>query len=194
MTLPLKPKRGGFVRPFYRGIFIRDYLMGRGPHGSTSIDPDIGAPQSDIFREYKQALIKATAMDRAIRMEEKNAKREKRAISPDNIEKLAERYLSRLPYKASGCRYHSFVVFFAELRQLGWVEPTGKEEPSDFQTNYPPGPPRRYYRLTKAGRQASDADWSNPQAALYGRSKKPRKAVQGEPGISLSLPRQSPKA
>ncbi len=48
------------------------------------------------------------------------------------------------------------------------MEATGREEASTYQDRYPSGPPRRYYRLTRAGRTASDAAWANPQAALYG--------------------------
>ena len=167
MTLALRPKRGGFLRAFGCGWFIRAYLAGNGPHGSPAIDPAIGAPQSDIFRYYKLALITATAEDRAARHEEKQARREKRAISPENIEELTSRYVTRTPYKANGCRYHSFVVYFSTLRRLGWVEPSGKEEPSTFQDHYPAGYPRVFYRLTDAGRAASDAAWANPQLALY---------------------------
>ena len=112
--------------------------------------------------------MKATALDRAVRTEEKRARREQRPINPDNIEELAEKYLARLPYKAWGCRYHSFVVYFSNLQRLGWVEATGREEPSSFQEHYPPGPPRRYFRLTEAGRGASETAWANPYLALYG--------------------------
>jgi len=77
--------------------------------------------------------------------------------------------VARSPYKASGCRYHSFVVYFSTLQRLGWVEPSGKEEPSTFQTHYPPGPARRYFRLTDVGRAASDEAWANPHLALYGK-------------------------
>jgi len=63
---------------------------------------------------------------------------------------------------------HSFVVYFSNLQRLGWVEFSGREEPSMFQEHYPPGPPRRYFRLTKAGREATEAAWSNPLFALYG--------------------------
>jgi len=164
----LKPVRGGFLRPFGCGWFIREFLMGNGPYGSPAIHPEVGAPQADIFREYKMALMRATALDRATRTEEKRARREKRPINPDNIEKLAERYLARMPYKAQGARFHSFVVYFSTVQRLGWVEATGKEEPSEFQEPYPEGQPRRYFRLTKAGRQASEADWANPHLALYG--------------------------
>jgi hypothetical protein len=167
---PLRPARGGFLRPFGCAWFIREFLLGHGPNGSPKIDPDVGAPQADIFHHYKLALMRATALDRAVRTEEKRARREKRPISPDNIDKLAETYLARMRYKAQGCRYHSFVVYFSNIVRLSWVEPTGREERSAFQEHYPPGPPRRYFRLTKAGRAASDAAWANPHLALYGGS------------------------
>ncbi|MFC1930334.1 hypothetical protein ACFLWE_00330, partial [Chloroflexota bacterium] len=70
-----------------------------------------------------------------------------------------------------GCRYHSFVVYFSNLQKLGWVEESGKEEPSSFQDHYPPGPPRRYFRLTKEGKKAGKAAWKNPHRALYGGDK-----------------------
>lgn len=156
------------MRAFGCGWFIREFLIGNGPNGSPTIDPTMGAPQSDIFHYYKMALIRATAEDKATRQEEKQARHEKRAISPDNIEELIERYLARSPYKASGCRYHSFVVYFSNLQRLGWVEPTGHEEPSAFQDYYPQGPPRKYFRLSATGIAAPAAAWSNPLLALYG--------------------------
>jgi len=166
--LPLKPIRGGFLRPFGCGWFIREFLLGHGPEGSPKIDPNIGAPQAEIFYHYKVALRRATAVDRATRVEERRAKRENRAIEPANIEKLTRWYLSRMPYKAQGCRYHSFVTYFSNLQRLGWVEPSGKEERSSFQDSYPPGNPRKYFRLTQAGRAAGDAAWSDPRLSLYG--------------------------
>jgi len=166
----LRPARGGFLRPFGCGWFIREFLLGHAPDGSPVVNPDVGAPQADIFYYYKMALRKATALDKATRMEERKARREKRSISPDNnIEKLTGKYLARMSYKANGCRYHSFIVYFSILHRLGWVELTGREEPSAFQGNYPPGPPRRYYRLTPAGRDAGEAAWSNPHSTLYGK-------------------------
>ncbi|MCX5999178.1 MAG: hypothetical protein NTU41_06165 [Chloroflexi bacterium] len=168
MVKPLRPHRGGFLRPFGCGWFIREFLLGKGPEGSPPIDPAVGAPQADLFYFYKMALIQATALDRATRHEERQAKRENRAISPDNIETLSRNYLARTPYKSSGCRFHSFVVYFSNLQRLGWVEFTGTAEPSAFQQNYPPGPARRYFHLTDAGKAASDEAWANPYAALYG--------------------------
>ena len=170
VTEPLRPSRGGFLRPFGCGWFVQEFLLGHGPDGSPRIDPDVGAPQADIFHHYKLALMRATALDRATRGEEKKARREKRPISPDNIDKLTERYLTRMRYKAQGCRYHSFVVYFSNLRRLGWVEPTGREEPSAFQDHYPPGQPRKYFRLTDVGKAASEVAWANPLLALYGGS------------------------
>ena len=167
MTLPLKPKRGGFLRPFGCGWFIREYLLGKGPYGSPKIEPEIGTPQAVIFHDYKLALMRATAFDRATRLEEKKARRKQRRVNPDNIESLAQRFLSRMPYKAQGCRYHSFVVYFSNLQRLGWVELTGKETLSSFQDHYPKGQPRRYFRITKVGKEASDVDWANPLRALY---------------------------
>ena len=169
MAEALRPSRGGFLRPFGCGWFIREFLLGHGPNDSPVIDPSVGAPQADIFRHYKMSLIEATALDRATRYEERQARREKRAISPDEIDRLTEQYLARIPYKSTGCRFHSFVVYFSNLKRLGWVEFSGKEEPSAFQDNYPPGPARRYFRLTDAGRAASDEAWANPFSALYRR-------------------------
>jgi hypothetical protein len=81
VMLPLRPNRGGFLRPFGCGTFIRDFLLGNGPHNSPTIEPEVGAPQADTFYHYKQALRKVTAEDRAVRQEERNAKREKRPES-----------------------------------------------------------------------------------------------------------------
>jgi hypothetical protein len=167
VTEQLKPTRGGFLRPFGCGWFIREYLSGKGPFDAQAINPQIGAPQSDIFHEYKMALIKAAALDRATRTEEKQARKENRAINPDNIEALAGKYAARLPYKASGCRYHSFIVYFSNLQRLNWVEFTGREEPSEFQAHYGQGFPKKYFRLTAIGEKASNTGWSDPLRALY---------------------------
>jgi hypothetical protein len=169
MTILLRPQRGGFLRPFGCGTFIHEFLLGHGPYGSPKIDPFHGAPQSDIFFHYKQALRQTTAEDRATRYEEKRAKKEGHPIDPEKIAALTEKYLERLHYKSMGCRYHSFITYFSNLQKLGWVEPSGVIEPSAFQDNYPQGEPRIFYRLTAAGRHASDKLWANPRKTLYGR-------------------------
>ena len=164
----LKPVRGGFLRPFGCGWFIREFLLGHGPYGSQKINLEIGAPQADIFFHYKNSLRRATALDKASRLEEKRARFERRSINPENIENLTERYLARMPYKAQGCRYHSFVTYFSDIQRLHWVEPTGREMPSSFQDHYLLGQPRKYFRLTSAGKEASESAWANPHRALYG--------------------------
>lgn len=168
MAEALRPNRGGFLRVIGCGQFVREFLAGRSPLGSPSIDPEIGAPQSDIFRSYKLALMRATALDQATRAEEKQARREKRSIDPDNIDSLTRQILERMPYKSRGARFHSFVVYVSTIQRLKWIEPSGYEEPSIFQDHHPDGPPRRYYRLTDAGRAADDTAWRNPHRALYG--------------------------
>jgi hypothetical protein len=66
--MELRPSRGGFLRPFGAGWFIREFLLGNGPEGSRKIDRNHGAPQTDINYEYKEALARATAQDRAKRI------------------------------------------------------------------------------------------------------------------------------
>ena len=63
MVLPLRPLRGGFVRPFGCGWFIREFLMGHGPEGSIEIDSEVGSWQEEIFYYYKMALYGAYAED-----------------------------------------------------------------------------------------------------------------------------------
>jgi hypothetical protein len=149
-------------------MFIRAYLSGEGPeYGAPAIDPDKGGCQEDIFYHYKLALIKAAAEDAAVRSEEKAAKREKRAISPDKIEELTRYYSERIPYKLHRARYHSFVNYFGVLKRLGWVEKTGKEEKSIPQDKAPSFQPKRYYRLTDKGKSVAEAEFSDPITALY---------------------------
>jgi len=163
----LKPSKGGFVRAFGTGWFIREFLIGHGPYDSPRIDQGRGSPQVDIFFWYKTALIRTSATDKAVRHEENQARQEGRRIDPDKIGELIDRYISKLPFKTSFCRYHSFVSYFNILQQLGWVESSGITEPSAIQDNYSGAPPRTFYRLTEAGLVASDREWANPRRILY---------------------------
>jgi hypothetical protein len=125
MTLPVRPNRGGFLRSFGCGFFIRDFLLGKGPeYGATAIDPDKGACQEDIFYHYKLAIHKAYAED-ATAWE--NDQRIKARLEPYTELEYAERvdwHLRRIPYKLVKCRYHSFQRYFHWLKQPGWVEVT----------------------------------------------------------------------
>ncbi|MBA7584891.1 hypothetical protein ES708_26857 [subsurface metagenome] len=166
----LRPYRGGFLRPFGLGMFIRDYLAGLGPYGSWRIDPVEGACQTDIREHYKTALFRAHAEDAVAREIERRIKRGIPPMTAEEEERFELRAFERIPYKYTSIRSHSFARYFGMLTQLEWVEPTGKEETSTFQEQYPDAEPRRYFRLTDRGRTASDVDWVNPLRTLYGYS------------------------
>lgn len=167
MVTGLRPGRGGFILPFGTGWFIRELLLGHGPEGSPTIDPARGAPQADMFYEYKLALHRAYARDATAWENDRRAQRGEPLYTEEEYTDRVEWYLRRIPYKLVKCRYHSFSRYFHWLKQLGWVEFTGEEEGSSIQDNYPPAPPRRYYRLTRAGTKAPDWEWSRPQLVLY---------------------------
>ena len=166
MTLPVRPNRGGFSRAFGAGWFIREYLLGNGPEGSTKIDPERGAPQADINYEYKEALAQATARERAekiiSRMVVSGAD-----VTEEQAERICGRELKKISRKFTRMRYHSFLVYFSVLKRLHWVQLTLESEGSSIQDNYPDAPDRAYYRLTQAGKEAGEDLWANPQYALY---------------------------
>jgi len=166
----IRPYRGGFLRPFGLGTFIREYLAGNGPYGSQAIDPVGGACQTDIREEYKMALFREHAEDAVARELERRIKRKLPPMTDEEEDGFRLRAFERIPYKFTSIRSHSFARYFGMLTALGWVEPTGKEETSSFQEQYPEAQPRRYFRLTDRGRTAPDFDWANPQRALYGYS------------------------
>jgi len=167
MVIAVRPQPGGFVRPFGCGIFIREFLLGHGPEGAPVIDPEVGSPQTDIFDAYKSALLRAFAKDSTERVEEARIKAGKPAFTEAEYEEQLSYFLSRIPRKFTRMRASSFYKYFSNLERLGWVEPTGKTEVSTFQEKYPPAAPRIFYRLTKAGREATDVGWSNPIVTLY---------------------------
>ena len=154
------------MRPFGCGWFIREFLLGKGPEGSRKIDPVRGAVQADINYEYKEALARATAQDRAERiisdMVVKGAD-----VTEEKAEKIYQRELRRVSRKFTHMRYHSFLMYFGVLKRLGWVEITNETEPSSIQDNYPPAPQRVYYHLTPKGIEAGEELWSNPLFTLY---------------------------
>jgi len=197
MAKALKPLRGGFLRPFGCGEFIKDYLMGRGPYGSLRIDPSRGAPTEDIRSAYKNALLCAHAEDMVA------------MALGRGVELSLEEALRRIPHRLTKVRSHSFYRYFHLLKQLGWVEVTGEEEgsllggmPGATVQDTPAGTtlvevpqPRRYYRLTSKGKQASVADWSDPLQTLYGYPRWQRSQKKTERKLARlgSLPR-GPKA
>ncbi|MBF4483104.1 hypothetical protein [Dehalococcoides mccartyi] len=166
MVIRLAPTRGGFLRPFGCGWFIREFLLGNGPEGSTKIDPKRGAPQADINFEYKEALARATARERAERIIS-NVVVNGADVSEEEAEIIYQRELKRVSRKFTHMRYHSFLMYFGVLKRLGWVETTNRTEASAIQDNYPSAPERTYYKLTKAGIEADEELWQNPLFTLY---------------------------
>ncbi|AII57413.1 hypothetical protein [Dehalococcoides mccartyi] len=166
MVIRLAPSRGGFLRPFGCGWFIREYLLGNGPEGSRKVDPKQGAPQADINFEYKEALARATARERAERIIS-NMVVKGADVTEEEADKIYQRELKKVSRKFTHMRYHSFLMYFGVLKRLGWVEVTDKTEPSAIQDNYPTAPERAYYRLSKGGIQAGEELWSNPLFTLY---------------------------
>ena len=107
---------------------------------------------------------------------ERRVREGKPIYTPEEYEERIAYHLEYIPYKLTAARYHSFRRYFHWLKQLEWVEFTGEEEMSSLQEVYPPGPPRRYYRLTRKGIEAPDYEWSRPQLTLY-------PEIKGQPGL-----------
>jgi len=167
MVIGIRPNRGGFLRPFGCGWFIREFLLGHALEGSPTIDPEEGACQEDIFYHYKLALHRAYAEDAVAWENESRIKTGKSIYTPEEYGERIDWHLGRIPYKLHKARYHSFQRYFHLLKQLGWVEFTSREEPSSIQENYADAPPRKYYQLTQKGIEAPDYQWSNTQLTLY---------------------------
>ena len=168
--MKLKPITGGVVRP------LGTASKGNGPEDSKHIDPEIGAPMTDIHFEYKSALHRAHAKDSVEREEEKRIRKGRSAFTEEEYNERLQYHLSRIPYKLLKMRYSSFTRYFGHLKRLGWVKETGKTEPSAIQDDYPPAPSRVFYRLTEAGWNASAAEISDPLMTLYHYSRAQRSA------------------
>jgi len=163
----LRPPRGGFLRPFGCAWFIREFLLGNAPMGSPTINADIGVTQTDIHRYYKEALFRSYAEDMVAAEAEERIRKELPPLTIEEAERRTEYYLEHLHQKLTRMRYASFCRYFSHLKRLGYVEATGREEPSIIQESYPPAPPRRYYRLTDAGKEATMEELCDPIMTLY---------------------------
>ena len=173
--MELRPTNGGFIRPFGTAWFIVEFLKGHGPADSKKIDPDIGVPMTDIHFEYKSALHRAHAKDAVEREEERRIRRGKPAYTEEEYRERLRYFLDRIPYKLHKMRYASFTRYFGHLKRLGWVEETGKTEPSAIQDDYPPAPPPGVLP-TDAGWKASTDEMSDPIMTLYHYSREQRSA------------------
>ena len=125
--MDLRPNRGGFLRPFGCGWFIREFLLGNGPEGSKVTDPGRGATQADINYEYKEAMARATAREHAesviSRMVVSGVD-----VTEEQAERIYQRELKRISRKFTHMRYHSFLMYFGVLKRLGWVEITNETD------------------------------------------------------------------
>jgi len=189
---PLRPRRGGFLRPFGCGEFIRSFLLGEGPQGSPRIDPEVGAPTEDVRSAYKNALLRSYGEDMVALAMEKGI--------PLSIEEA----LRRIPQRLTKVRSHSFYRYFHLLKQLGWVEATGGEEgslmggmPGARVEHTPEGTtlvevpqPRRFYKLTQRGKEAPMVAWSDPLQAVYAYPRETRSQRKPYPRPG-SLPRSA---
>jgi DNA-binding PadR family transcriptional regulator len=189
---PLRPIRGGFLRPFGCGQFIRAYLAGEGPFGSDIIDPARGAPIEDIRSAYKNALLREHAEDMVAMAMEKG------------VRLSLEEALRRIPHRLNRVRSHSFYRYFHLLKQLGWVEATGEEEGSLLgglpgsrvqhtargTTLVEVPQPRRFYRLSDKGKEATARLWSDPLQTLYAY---PREFRSGRKAARLARPGSLPR-
>lgn len=118
MVEQLMPQRGGFIKPFGCGWFIRELLLGHGPEGSPKINPKRGACQEDIFYFYKIALHRAYAQDAVDYENEQRIKQGRPVYSEEEYQERVDYLMSRMPYKLVKCRYHSFSRYFHLLKQL----------------------------------------------------------------------------
>jgi len=160
-------KEERFLRPFTAGLFVREYLMGLGPEDSPKIDPDEGDYPERIFYHYKEALRRAYARDAVAWENEQRIRKGREPYTPEKYDERLQWHLERIPYKLHRARYHSFFRYFHYLKQLDFVEATGREEVSYIQGNYPDAPPRTYYRLSAKGKLAPEYEWFRPQLTLY---------------------------
>ena len=174
--MDLKPTNGGFLRPFGAAWFVMEFLKGNGPEDSKHIDPEAGAPMTDVHHEYKGALHRAHARDSVEREEERRIAKGQPAYTEEEYATRFEYHLSRIPRKLLRMRYASFTRYFGHLKRLGWVEETGKTEPSTIQDDYPSAPSRVFYRITDAGRKATPAEVSDPLMTLYHYTREQRSA------------------
>ena len=160
--MELRPMLGGFIRPSGTAWFIIEFLKGKGPEDSRQIDPSVGAPMTDIHFEYKSALHRSHAKHVTEKEEERRIRKGRPAFTEEEYTERLQYYLSRIPYKLLKMRYSSFTRYFGHLKRLGWVEESGKTEPSAIQEDYPLAPSRVFHRLTAAGWKASTAEISDP--------------------------------
>jgi hypothetical protein len=137
--LPLMPGRGGFLRPFGCGWFIREFLPGHGPEDSAVIDPEKGDCQADIFYHYKTALHRAYARDTADWENEERIRKGKPIYTPGEYTERVAWLLSRMPYKLFKCRFHSLSSISPTCKGWNGSNRQVSRNPQPFKTIIPGG-------------------------------------------------------
>ena len=195
MTEAFRPFRGGYyTHPFGASWFIVEFLRGNSPYGSERIDPSRGAHQAHIHNQYKQALRYALAEDQAARDQEKWIKAGK-PLTDAEMQLRSDIYHSRIPARLHRMRYASFTVYFALLKRLGWVEPTGEQRPSEPQDYDPNFQPRIYYRLTPQGLAADVPVVFDPVLTLYPHYTREKRSGKKRPYLKMPrMPVEAPEA
>jgi len=150
MTLPRKPRRGGFHRPVKLGLFIRDYLL-QVPEAGTH----------EIYRAYKEE-VQATAYPpiktstRTVRTKIVGGKTKKERLP---------RYTQRRD-KRRTISYEGFRKYIYILKRLGLIEETGGTNPA--LGSYPEAggilAPVKLLRIVDASQEEA---WNDPWEALY---------------------------
>ena len=92
--------------------------LGKGPEGSTKIDASRGAAQSDINYQYKEAMARATARERAERIISRLVL-SKADVTEEEAERIYKRELKSVSRKFTHMRFHSFLMYFGVKKRLG---------------------------------------------------------------------------
>jgi hypothetical protein len=114
----LRPQNGGFHRHFGPGQFIVDFLKGNGAEESKEINPNIGAPMTDIHFEHKSSPHRAHARDAVEWEEERRIRRGKTAYSEEEYQQQLQYFLDHIRYKLRKMRYASFTRYFGHLKRF----------------------------------------------------------------------------
>lgn len=195
MANALRPFRGGWYTHLFGATwFIVEFLRGNSHYGSERIDPARGAHQAYIHGQYKLALRRALAEDQAARDQSAFIHDGKPPLSEAAMDLRTSYYFSHLPRRLHRMRYSSFTVYFSLLKRLGWVEPTGEQQPSepqDYDENFKP---RVYYRLTSQGLAETVPEVFDPVMLLYPHYTREKRSGKARryfrvPGLPVGAPR-----
>ena len=111
MAESLRPAKGGFLRPFGCGWFIRQYLAGKGPEGSTKIDPIVVLPRS-IFALSIKKLSPRSPLENVLKKLSVIKSLKKSMSAKKKLKIFINASLKKVSRKFTHMRYHSFLIYF----------------------------------------------------------------------------------